>query len=267
MSWYAHDIEDYDADTMHLSAAEDGIYSRLLRFYYKSRLPLPDNDRALASIARVGLAEWLEVAGTIRAFFKLRNGKLHQKHCDQELDRQDKMAYNRSEKAKRAATKRWSNNKDINATSMLDACSSHAQSMLGDATYPLPCPLPLESSSNEEVLSPEKQDGLAGKKGNGHDTSGPAQMLELWNQLAGPWKLPVARSLDAGRRRACLSILKTYDLENVKEALDAIRASPFCRGQNDRGWRADFDFLLQPKSFRRLLEGGYSTQPELETAE
>jgi hypothetical protein len=39
--------------------------------------------------------------------------------------------------------------------------------------------------------------------------------------------------------------------------MDALERSAFCRGENDRGWRADFDFLLQPKSFTKLLEGAY----------
>ena len=51
MAWFAFDIDAYDADTMHLSAAEDGVYMRLMRHYYKTRMPLPDDDRALAAIA------------------------------------------------------------------------------------------------------------------------------------------------------------------------------------------------------------------------
>ena len=36
-----------------------------------------------------------------------------------------------------------------------------------------------------------------------------------------------------------------------------IGRSPHCTGCNDRGWRADFDFLLQPASLIRTLEGRY----------
>jgi hypothetical protein len=46
-------------------------------------------------------------------------------------------------------------------------------------------------------------------------------------------------------------------LEEWQRAMDALERSAFCRGENDRGWRADFDFLLQPKSFTKLLEGAY----------
>ena len=32
-----------------------------------------------------------------------------------------------------------------------------------------------------------------------------------------------------------------------------------CRGDNDRNWRADLDFVCQAKSFQRLREGFYGT--------
>lgn len=103
MTWFRFDADAYDADTMHLSAAEDGVYSRLLRHYYRYRQPLPDNDRALAGIARLTLDEWGAVASVIRGFFRSRGGKLHQKHADAELDREDGLMKKRSENAKKAA--------------------------------------------------------------------------------------------------------------------------------------------------------------------
>lgn len=115
MTWFAHDIEAYDQDTMHLSAAEDGMYHRLLRFYYKTRVPLPDNDRALASIARVTLDEWNLAKATIRTFFRKQNGCLVQKRCDTELSEQDARGMERSVQAKKAAEKRWRNGHAIGA--------------------------------------------------------------------------------------------------------------------------------------------------------
>jgi uncharacterized protein YdaU (DUF1376 family) len=136
LAWFAFDVDDYDADTMHLTAAEDGMYSRLLRFYYKTRLPLPDNDKALAAIARVSADEWAESRDTIRAFFQPRAGKLRHKRCDQELDVEDKRARTRSERASKAANARHNNINDLDATSMPQAQTVHDTIMLGDATRP-----------------------------------------------------------------------------------------------------------------------------------
>jgi hypothetical protein len=36
-----------------------------------------------------------------------------------------------------------------------------------------------------------------------------------------------------------------------------VERSRHCRGENDRGWKADLDFVCQQRSWRRLLEGAY----------
>jgi hypothetical protein len=59
------------------------------------------------------------------------------------------------------------------------------------------------------------------------------------------------------RERQLNARLKDSTLDEWTRVFDALERSAFCRGENDRGWRADFDFLLQPKSFTKLLEGAY----------
>ena len=38
---------------------------------------------------------------------------------------------------------------------------------------------------------------------------------------------------------------------------DKVHNSAFLRGDNDRGWRTDIDFVLQAASFTKLMEGSY----------
>ena len=86
MEWFPHYIDDYDADTMLLSAAEDGIYHRLLRWYYRNERPLPADDETLAHIARVDLSAWMAAAAKIKPMFKLNGAAvMHHKRCDQVL--------------------------------------------------------------------------------------------------------------------------------------------------------------------------------------
>jgi uncharacterized protein YdaU (DUF1376 family) len=115
MDWYPFYPALYEADTMHLTLAEDGAYRRLIDWYMQKRRPLPDNDQALAAITRVGLDEWLAVAEKVRAFFKRRDGLLYQKRCDAELDRQDGFAKRHSEISKKGAAARWNKNNDLDA--------------------------------------------------------------------------------------------------------------------------------------------------------
>jgi hypothetical protein len=83
------------------------------------------------------------------------------------------------------------------------------------------------------------------------------EVIEAWQERMVPRGFPAIRKMTAQRERQLAARLKDSTLEDWQRAMDALERSAFCRGENDRGWRADFDFLLQPKSFTGLLEGKY----------
>lgn len=83
------------------------------------------------------------------------------------------------------------------------------------------------------------------------------EILEAWHERMVPLGFPAVRKMTSQRERQLAARLKDSTLEEWQRAMDALERSAFCRGENDRGWRADFDFLLQPKSFTKLLEGAY----------
>jgi hypothetical protein len=86
--------------------------------------------------------------------------------------------------------------------------------------------------------------------------------FEAWNTVAREIGNPVARKLDPARRRAIAVRLRDDGgVEAWRQALAEVRASPLCRGEGDRAWRADLDFVCQAKSFRRLIEGFYRGGP------
>lgn len=108
MSWFAFDIPAYEADTAHLTTLEHGAYFLLIKHYMSTRLPLLNDDLALAGVARVTPKQWKFMSRKLRAFFIKRGNKLHQKRCDAELDKQDDLANERSEHAKKASHSRKS---------------------------------------------------------------------------------------------------------------------------------------------------------------
>ncbi len=87
------------------------------------------------------------------------------------------------------------------------------------------------------------------------------QAFDEWNAMATRAGLPKARSLTKDRRRHLESRLRSDGLNVWREALAKVEASPHCTGVNDRGWKADLDFLFQAKSWNRLLEGTYDHRP------
>jgi hypothetical protein len=86
-----------------------------------------------------------------------------------------------------------------------------------------------------------------------------ADYLEAARRLK--WTIP--RKLDTDRRKGISRILKEWDgLVGWRDALAKAEASDFLSGRIPRSgehanWRVDLDFLLNPKKFRRLAEGGY----------
>jgi hypothetical protein len=84
-----------------------------------------------------------------------------------------------------------------------------------------------------------------------------SEVIEAWQTRMVPQGFPAIRKITGQRDRQLSARLKDSTLDEWLDAMAALERSAFCRGENPRGWRADFDFLLQPKSFTKLLEGAY----------
>jgi hypothetical protein len=84
----------------------------------------------------------------------------------------------------------------------------------------------------------------------------PEHVLEAWNAMAVRAGLPTAR-MTPERRKKLLTFVRRNPVDDITEAISAVECSPFCRGENDRSWKANLDFLLKPAKFTALLEGTY----------
>jgi hypothetical protein len=84
----------------------------------------------------------------------------------------------------------------------------------------------------------------------------PSDLKDLWNARA--TRLPKCLELSKAREARARSRLNDRTLEEWAEVIDKINTTPFLLGENDRGWRADFDWLLKPDSAAKVLEGKYS---------
>jgi hypothetical protein len=54
--------------------------------------------------------------------------------------------------------------------------------------------------------------------------------------------------------------LRQRSLDDWGIVIDRIAASSFCRGKGNRGWVADFDWLLDSETAVRVLEGRYDDE-------
>jgi hypothetical protein len=128
--------------------------------------------------------------------------------------------------------------------------SAEFHGMAGEPLPPCP-PAPSPETPNPTPLNPPAP----------WDMSAPDPVSDAfgeWNQLAADLGLARAQKLTSARRGKLKSRLRDAGgIDGWRHALDRIRGSPFLRGENRDHWRADLDFVLQEKSFTKLMEGAY----------
>lgn len=84
----------------------------------------------------------------------------------------------------------------------------------------------------------------------------PQQLADRYNAIC--TSLPkVVRLTDKRRRAVRLIYDKGYTPEQLDEVFRKAQSSSFCTGQNDRHWKADFDWLLNESNLVKVLEGKY----------
>lgn len=85
MHYYRFNIPDWTLHTAHLSPEEEGVYFRLVNFYYDTEHPIPEETQSV--IRRLRLGSHMETVSEILAeFFTLKDGEWHHKRCDLELE-------------------------------------------------------------------------------------------------------------------------------------------------------------------------------------
>ncbi len=222
----------YLGDTTHLTTIEHGAYLLLLMVAWRSKdCRLPDDDRLLARYSKTTPAQWRRLKPILEPFFLVENGHWIQRRLNDEHDHVRQVRESQAANGRASALKR----KGRHSTKRMPSVNG--------ASTPTPSPSP-----TEEVSEPN---------GSLVNVLRPEHVVEAWNAMAERLGLATVRKLSTERRRKLQIRIREHTIEDFTEAISAIERSPFLRGDGKEGWRADFDFLLQPKSFLKLIEGSY----------
>ena len=81
--------------------------------------------------------------------------------------------------------------------------------------------------------------------------------FEAYNATALRCGLQQAGKFTPDRSRKIIARLRDYGVDGWQQALANVERSSFLTGKNDKGWRANLDFLLQPSSFGKVHDGTY----------
>ncbi len=255
MDWYPWYPTLYKADTLNLTLEQDGAYRRLIDHYMESRAPLPDDEVSLARIVGIDIKHFQAIAEPLLGKFRAKAGLLHHKRCDIELNRQDKLSKKMSGIAKAAAQKRKENNPIQAKAGLKPSQSRHTR---------------------QDKTVKDKEEAKASKKKKTPQELSPnpdcrgelvlrntdiLESVDLWNLMAEKTKLPKVQMLTAVRKKKLKARLAEIGgLPGWRQALVMVAESKFLVGDNDSGWTASFDFLLQPSSMTKLMEGNYTNR-------
>lgn len=64
------------------------------------------------------------------------------------------------------------------------------------------------------------------------------------------------------RKKVIDARIKEYDKETIYKVFDMVSNNRFLNGDSKKGWKADFDWLLNPNNFIKVLEGNYQNQKQ-----
>lgn len=82
-------------------------------------------------------------------------------------------------------------------------------------------------------------------------------LVDVWNEEVAGSPLPACRAVSGQRLRdLTIALREEPDLEVWRAAIRELLAYPHACGQNDRGWKADIGFLVQPSQRSKWLEKG-----------
>lgn len=88
-------------------------------------------------------------------------------------------------------------------------------------------------------------------------------VVAFYNKAVEGTGMPRCLKATEKRKRSIEARVRELGIEKVYEAITKASASSFCRGGGPRGWKADIDFIINPNSIIKILEGKYDNTSSL----
>lgn len=83
-----------------------------------------------------------------------------------------------------------------------------------------------------------------------------AKIKDLYHKICVSY--PRITDIDGNRKKAVGARWRKYkSLDVFKEMFEIAEASSFLKGENDRNWSADFDWMMKPTNFSKIMEHKY----------
>lgn len=254
-----------------LTLEQHGCMILMMQFAWRSPdCRLPDDDAKLARMLGVSRAKWAKLRPVMAEIWNVKANFWSQKRLTKEHDYVVGRRERYSERGRKGGEAKALKHKESGLHQEDESTGQEPQSgSLEDAKgVGTHNPQPITHKKKKEPPGPKRdlpphdadpEFDLVEDRPVGLDRSEVGKAVTLWNVMAGEVGLPLVQKITKVRRAKTKARLKDCGgLEGWGAALTKLRHAPFLNGQNDRHWRADFDFMIQEKSFTKLMEDGYA---------
>ena len=249
LPWFKFSPKHFLEGVEEMTLEERGAYITLLSLMYQRGGPLPDQPRWLAGHCLVSVRAWNTLRAGLLAKGKIiinAEGRLENKRAMSELESSGKP---QDKPAEKQTTPKKNSDLDESRGGQDRDRDSEEEKRAAGASPPPP------------------GGGIGGlfgdEEGGGEEPAKPVDQVPIafaeWNALAKRLSLSIAEVITDDRRKRIKARLAAGGLEAWRRALAGVEASAWCRGE--RGdFRANLDFVLVPKNFQKLIEGGYGRE-------
>lgn len=121
---------------------------------------------------------------------------------------------------------------------------------------------PTESRTKAEVKPNEshkiKEDKIKKDNKNNNANKLAEGVIEYFNGVC--VNLPKVIKATDKRKMLVTNRMKEYSKDDLKKAIDLTAESAFLNGDNDRGWTANFDWMMEKRNFIKILEQTYKNK-------
>lgn len=225
-----------------MSNEEAGAYIRLLAWSWGNG-PLPLEEMRIARLVSSSVPRFRRIWNMVGAKWRRTpegwvNDRLEKQRQDLE-----EFTASASNRGKAGAAARWNGRSNGSANSQSNG-HSDARTVLDDGSS-------VSDLQSADQPQTEEQSGESPRR-----PLTPQDLADVWNIETLP-PIPRCKYLTHQRKSRASARLRERPLEEWRAIVRRIGLSAFCRGENDRGWLATFDWLLQPDVAVKVLEGKY----------
>ena len=253
-------VSDYLADTAHLTTEEHGAYLLLLFNYWQTGSPLR-KDR-LSFVARTSNERWPSVEETLKDFFHDDGKSWTHFRVEADLEAVRLKQKTNSNAGKASARARMIKKQSAEHLETLGLATNVGTSV--ERTYQrnvnqtdTDTDTDIDTDKSKALVA-EATDGQEGE----HKKLSYSDIQQAYNEICAP-AFPACSVMNDKRKRQ-IKAMGAIDFAGNKPFTQGIEVwrqyftdcltDPHWCGSNDRGWRADFDFVTSPKNAIKLME-------------